>query len=96
MMIPTADDIKTVTDMRENTLSLLDRVQKKEGPTIIMYNNTPRAVMLSVEEYNNLMEAIEDYSDELEAISLEKQAKKASKKDLISLKTLVGKHHSGI
>ena len=92
MMIPTADDIKTVTDLRENTLSLLALVQKKDRPTIIMHNNSPKAVMLSIDEYNNLMEAIEDYRDELEAIELEKQAKKATKNELITLKDIAKKH----
>ena len=92
MMIPTADDIKTVTDLRENTIALLNKVQKKDRPTIIMHKNSPRAVMLSIEEYNNLVEAIEDYSDELEAIELEKQARSATKKELIPLSVIARKH----
>ena len=93
MMIPTADDIKTVTDMRENTLSLLERIQKKDGPTIIMHNNAPRAVMMSVEQYNNIMEAIEDYRDEFEAMELEKQAKQTARKDLLTIEDIEKKHN---
>ena len=96
MMIPTKDDIKTVTDMRENTLVLLDGLQKKEGPTIIMHNNSPKAVMLSIKEYNNLIEEIENYRDELKAIDLEKEAKSATKKDLVTLDELERKHRSNI
>ena len=95
-MIPTAEDIKTVTDLRENTISVLDGIKKKERPTLIMHNNTPKGVLLSVDEYNHLIEMLEDYEDELEARDLEEEAKKATKKDLISLEKLAEKHEVAI
>lgn len=73
MMIPVANDIKTVTDLRENTLALLNGIQKRSRPTIIMHHNSPKAVMLSIKKYNQLVEAVEDYMDELTAMDLKKE-----------------------
>jgi len=72
MFIPTKDNIKTVTDMRENALALLRNVQKKEEPTIILHRSKPQAVLLSLKEYLKLQELLEDYADALEAIEMEK------------------------
>ncbi|MBU0569385.1 type II toxin-antitoxin system Phd/YefM family antitoxin [Patescibacteria group bacterium] len=92
MMIPTASDIKTVTDLRENTLALLDGIQKKKRPTIVMHRNSPRAVFLSVKFYNKLVGMLEDSKEELEAIELEREADQAKNKDLISIKKLLKNH----
>lgn len=73
MMIPTTEDIKTVTDLRENTIALLNSIQKKKDPVIIMHRNIPKAVMLSIKKYNRLIEMIEDSMDELLAMELEKE-----------------------
>ena len=73
MMIPTSDDIKTVTDLRENTISLLNKIQKKDRPTIIVHRNNPKAVLMSISEYNKLIEMADDYMDELIAMELEKE-----------------------
>ena len=86
MLMPTAKNISTVTDLRVNTIALLDRV-KKEGVRMIFQRSTPKAVLLSVERYNKLLGKLEDYEDEMLAkrlvkldkgrgISLEEMAKK--------------------
>ncbi|MBU1085041.1 type II toxin-antitoxin system Phd/YefM family antitoxin [Patescibacteria group bacterium] len=92
MMIPTDNNISTITDMRENTLSLLQSVQKKQSPTIIMYRNSPKAILLSIKKYNQLMEMVEDYLDEELALELEQEALSATQKDYISLKDMAKKH----
>lgn len=73
MMIPTADDLKTVTDMRENAVGLINSVIKKDRPTIIMHQKSPKVIMLSIKEYNKLVEMVEDHMDELIAMDLEKE-----------------------
>lgn len=73
MMIPTKNDIKTVTDLRENTLSLLNSLAKKNRPTIVMHRKSPKAVMMSIKAYNRIMEMIEDFLDERIAMDLEKE-----------------------
>ncbi|KKQ43014.1 MAG: hypothetical protein US60_C0009G0017 [Microgenomates group bacterium GW2011_GWC1_37_8] len=92
MIIPSADDIKTITDLREDTVALLDRIQKRSTPTIIMHHNSPKAIMLSVKEYNSLLERLEDYEDALDARELEQEALNTKKSELIPLSEIVKNH----
>jgi len=85
MIVPTDKDISTITDMREKTLKILQMVQNKKKPTIIMYRNSPKAILLSVKRYNQLMDMLEDYLDEDLALELEQKAKKAKKSDYIPM-----------
>lgn len=78
MIIPTQNNIKTITDMRENALGLLEGVRKKDEPTIIFNRANPMAVLLSVKRYNRLMDLLEDYLDGELARELEQQPKKKS------------------
>ncbi|MDO8570341.1 MAG: type II toxin-antitoxin system prevent-host-death family antitoxin [Candidatus Daviesbacteria bacterium] len=84
MIIPTVRNTKTITDLRENALELLNQA-KKTGPTFIFHRSKPRAVMLSVEEYSNMMEMLEDYFDSLKAMELEENPQK----DGITLEALI-------
>jgi len=77
MIIPSTNDLKTVTDLREDTLGILNAIQTKSEPTVIVHRNSPRAVMLSVPEYNRLMEMVDDYLDEKVAMDLEKEPYKS-------------------
>jgi len=70
MLIPTSKNISTVTDMRVNTLGLLDDVEK-DGLRLIFQRSSPKAVILSISEYESLMERLEDKNDELYAQSIE-------------------------
>lgn len=87
MIIPTAKNIKTVTDLRERTLQLL-RQTKNSGPTIIFHHSKPMAIMLSIDEYSNMTEMLEDYFDTQEAKELEENSQKGG----ISLKQLAKKY----
>lgn len=78
MIIPTEKNIKTVTDLREKTLELL-RQTKSGGPTIIFHHSKPMAVMLSIDEYTNMAEMLEDYLDIQEAKERETFCQIASK-----------------
>ncbi|KKS79013.1 MAG: hypothetical protein UV54_C0044G0002 [Candidatus Beckwithbacteria bacterium GW2011_GWA2_43_10] len=88
MMIPTDQNISSISDIRENILGVLDQVQKLSQPMIVMHRNSPRAVLLSIQRYNQLMSLLEDYLDEELALALEKKAKKAAKKDYIPMARL--------
>lgn len=72
MLIPTPDNVKTITDMRANTLKLLDLVDK-EGLTYIFHRSKPRAVMLKIDDFVRLQQLLEDYLDIQEAKSLAKE-----------------------
>lgn len=88
MLLPTAKNTKTITDLREKAVELLTQVQKS-GPAFIFQHSKPKAVMLSIEEYSNLMEMLEDYFDSLKAKELEENPQKGG----ISLQNLIKKYH---
>jgi PHD/YefM family antitoxin component YafN of YafNO toxin-antitoxin module len=69
-------NIRTVTDLREQTMSLLNSLSRQEGPTIIFHRSQPKAVLLSIAAYQKLADIFEDYFDEELALELEKQPKK--------------------
>lgn len=69
MLIPTSQNIKTITDMRENALKLLDEVND-HGLVYIFHHSDPKAVMLSLDEFTRLQELMEDHLDEMEAVKL--------------------------
>lgn len=80
MLIPTTDDITTVTDLRERTMDILQLLKKRREPTIIVHRNAPQSVMMSIERYNQLMEMLEDYSDAAEASEIIADSKSQKEK----------------
>ena len=72
MLIPTSENTKNVTEMREKTLELLADVNKY-GVIYIMQRSDPKAVMLSIDEFKRMYEMIEDYLDELDAKQLSQE-----------------------
>jgi len=76
MLIPTSFNTKTVSDMRQDPVGLLAAVDKSGGPQYIFYRSTPRAVILKISHYKELLETVEDYRDGLLAQKLEKEDKK--------------------
>ena len=87
MIIPTDKNIKTVTDLRENTMELLKQT-KVSGPTMIFHHSKPMAVMLSIDEYSNMTEMLEDYLDIQEA----KESEENPQTGGINLKQLAKKY----
>ncbi len=75
-MMPTARNIKTISDMRENASKPLKEVQDFYGPLFILYRSKPKAVLLSLEEYEKLADLAEDYIDSLKAQEFEAQDKR--------------------
>ena len=71
MLIPTKQNIKTITDMREDALKLLDAV-KTQGLVYLFHHSDPQAVMLSLDEFQRMQELVEDHLDEIEAKVKEK------------------------
>ena len=88
-MIPTARNIKTISDLRENATALLKQVQNLYEPLFILYRSKPQAVLLSLEEYQKLADMAEDYIDSLKAQEFEKEDKRKIKwsfhKDAVKL-----------
>lgn len=88
MIIPTDKNTKTITDLREKAVELLEQT-KKSGPTFIFHRSKPKAVMLSIEEYSTLMEMLEDYFDSLKAQELEENPEKGG----VNLEQLAKKYN---
>lgn len=91
MIIPTIKNTKTITDLRENAVEMLEQA-RKIGPTFIFHHSKPKAVMLSIEEYSNMMEMLEDYFDALKAKELEEEGEKGG----ISLDQLIKKYQLNV
>jgi len=72
MLIPTANNTKTITDMREDALKLLGEVEK-QGVTYIFHRSKPRAVLLSIADFVRIQELIEDHLEEEEVMRLVKE-----------------------
>jgi|GEM_PF-625409 prevent-host-death family protein len=65
MLIPTAKNVKNITDFRQDPDSILESVQGKSDPIYLFRGSEPKAVVLDIEEYARLAEALEDYQDYL-------------------------------
>ena len=87
MLIPTDQNVKTITDMREDALVLLSLVQKK-GLAYIFHHSKPKAVLLSINDFLTLQNLIEDLEDIRAAEELEKEPRGK----LIPLKTIASKY----
>ncbi len=71
MNIYTQNNVMTVSDMRLRPDELLKRAQ--EEPMYIFHRSTPKAIIISVEEYVRLKDELEDYELGLKAAEYEKQ-----------------------
>ncbi|MDO8515081.1 MAG: type II toxin-antitoxin system prevent-host-death family antitoxin [bacterium] len=91
MLLPTSKNVKTVTDLREDTLGVLRDVQKF-GLVYLFQHSDPKAVVISMDEFARLQEAYEDYIDNKDAVELEKE----DLKDAIEFKTIAGKYLKGV
>ena len=76
MLIPTIENTKTISDLREKPVDLLKQLESSYGPLYIIYRSAPSAVMLHISEYQRLLELTEDYQDVLKAQDNEKKDKK--------------------
>lgn len=79
MLIPTSQNTKTISDLRKNPLGLLTTLEKSGGPQYIFYRANPRAVMINISDYIDLIKNQEDYFDSLMAKKYEKEDKKKTK-----------------
>lgn len=57
------DQILPVTDVKRNLLPLIRKVQKLQESVTITRNGRPAAVLLSLDEYEGLLETVEILSD---------------------------------
>lgn len=73
-LIPNSTNTKTITDLRENTLGVLDLL-KKDKLVYVNYKSKPKAVMLDVDQFIQLMEELEDLRDQVDAKLLARETR---------------------
>lgn len=88
MLLPTSQNVKTITDLREDALGVLRDVQKL-GLVYLFQHSNPKAVVISMDEFSRLQEAYEDYLDNKEAVELEKEDKKGA----VEIRKLMAKYN---
>lgn len=88
MLLPTQQNTKNITDLREDPLGVLSDVDAL-GFVYLFQHSDPRAVMLSLPEFSRLRELAEDRIDEQDAAELSREDRGAG----IPLKKIVKKYH---
>ena len=53
-----ASDVKPITYMKTHSAELVEAVNKKRSPIVITQNGAPRAVVMDVESYEQLQDAL--------------------------------------
>jgi len=53
-----ARDIRTITEMKTGAARLLDQINQEKRPVLITQDGKPRAVMMDVESYDDLRNAL--------------------------------------
>lgn len=75
MLIPTLQNTKTISDLRERPVELLKELSLICGPLYIFYRSKPNAVILSLSEFQKLLDIAEDYFDASKAEEYEREKK---------------------
>lgn len=88
MLLPTQQNTKNITDLREDPLGVLSDVDTL-GFVYLFQHSDPRAVMLSLPEFARLRELAEDRMDEQDAAELSLEDRGLG----IPLKNIVKKYH---
>jgi prevent-host-death family protein len=53
-----ASDVKPITYMKTHSAELVEAVNKKRSPIVITQNGAPRAVVMDVESYEQIQDAL--------------------------------------
>ena len=69
----TATNTRTITDLRFKTKEVLAKAE--EGPVYLFHRSIPKGVIMSFEEYSNLVDQLEDYFLSLKAAEYEREDK---------------------
>ena len=72
MLIPTPENTKTITDLREDTLGTL-KSATKHGLVYVVYKSKPRAVILDIDRFTDAQEKIDELLDRIDAAELKNE-----------------------
>jgi antitoxin StbD len=85
MLLTTANQAISATDLQKKTRELLDRISSgEEDHFVVMRDNRPTAVMMGTDRYEALLDELTDLR--IEAVALSRLATPAE--DFISLKDM--------
>ena len=57
MLISITEDIRSITDLKRNTNSVLDQIHKTKRPVILTVNGKAEAVLVDAREYEKITSA---------------------------------------
>ncbi len=57
MVLSITEDIRSITDLKRNTNSVLEQIHKTKRPVVLTVNGKAEAVLLSAEEYEKIENA---------------------------------------
>ncbi len=57
MALSITEDIRSITDLKRNTNSVLEQIHKTKRPVVLTVNGKAEAVLLSAEEYEKIANA---------------------------------------
>lgn len=57
MALSITDDIRSITDLKRNTGSVLEQIHKTKRPVVLTVNGKAEAVLLSAKEYEKMASA---------------------------------------
>jgi len=72
MLLPLPKNTKTITDLREDALNILNQIDEQKL-FYIFYRSKPKAVLIDINEFSNIQELLEDYLDTKKAELLKKE-----------------------
>lgn len=75
----TNKNIVSISQMRKETESVLNKVEKLDMPLYLFSRSKIKAVLLNPDKYAEMQEIIEDYSDQQELLSISKDELKSAK-----------------
>ena len=85
-----SSQLKSLTDLRSNPL-FVSQLAKDEGPVYILNRNKPISVIVDVQEFENLLDRLEDAWDALYMKTYEKRLK--SKRGWLTLEQVTKKYN---
>ncbi len=57
MTLSITEDIRSITDLKRNTNSILEQIQKTKRPVVLTVNGKAEAVLLAAKEYEKIANA---------------------------------------
>lgn len=64
--------IRTVTDLREDPVSVLRAAKDAAEPIYVFYRSSLQAAIVNIQDFNDLLEELEDLKDALEVLQRQK------------------------